>query len=51
MTNFNDQLIDQLLEGYEKPEDLIGEKGILKQLTKRLLERALSCRNGPSPRL
>ena len=42
MTNFNDQLIDQLLEGYEKPEDLIGEKGILKQLTKRLLERALS---------
>lgn len=35
-------LIDKLLEGYEKPEDLIGEDGLLKQLTKALVERALN---------
>ena len=35
-------LIDKLLEGYQKPEDLIGENGLLKQLTKQLLERAMA---------
>ena len=25
-------LIDELLAGYQKPEDLIGENGLLKQL-------------------
>jgi hypothetical protein len=35
------QLIDALLAGYKKPEDLIGQNGILKQLTKALVERAL----------
>jgi len=34
-------LIDNLLADYKKPEDLIGEHGLLKQLTKALLERAL----------
>ena len=34
-------LIDELLAGYQKPEDFIGENGLLKQLTKRLVERAL----------
>ena len=34
-------LIDSLLSGYKKPEDLIGEHGLLKQLTKVLVERAL----------
>ena len=34
-------LIDQLLGEYKKPEDIIGENGLLKQLTKALLERAL----------
>lgn len=34
-------LIDQLLCNYKKPEDLIGEDGLLKQLTKALVERAL----------
>jgi putative transposase len=34
-------LIDSLLSGYKKPEDLIGENGLLKQLTKVLVERAL----------
>ena len=40
MTVSND-LIDSLLADYKKPEDLIGENGLLKQLTKRLVERAL----------
>ena len=35
------KLIDKLLAGYKKPEDIIGENGLLKQLTKALLERAL----------
>ena len=34
-------LIDQMLAGYKKPEDIIGENGLLKQLTKAILERAL----------
>ncbi|MDD5383781.1 MAG: IS256 family transposase [Gallionella sp.] len=34
-------LIDSLLSDYKKPEDLIGEHGLLKQLTKVLVERAL----------
>jgi len=34
-------LIDLLLSDYQKPEDLIGENGILKQLTKAIVERAL----------
>ena len=38
----NNELIDNLLKGYQKPEDLIGENGLLKQLTKRLLERAMA---------
>ena len=36
-----DELLDELLKGYEKPEDLLGEEGIIQELTKRLLERAL----------
>ena len=35
------ELIDALLADYKKPEDLIGQNGILKQLTKALVERAL----------
>src|SRR5262245_40896292 len=37
----NDDLLDKLIEGYQKPEDLIGENGLLKQLTKALIERAM----------
>ena len=37
-----DEMIDNLLKDYKEPEDLIGENGLLKQLTKRLLERAMS---------
>ncbi len=35
------KLADSLLTNYQKPEDLIGENGLLKQLTKMLVERAL----------
>ena len=35
-------LVDRLLADYEKPEDIIGENGLLKQLTKAIVERALS---------
>ena len=38
----NTQLIDELLKDYRKPEDVIGEKGLLKQLTKAILERAMN---------
>ena len=41
MSKINLDLIDELLKDYEKPEDIIGENGLLKQLTKAILERAL----------
>ena len=34
-------LIDALLSNYKKPEDLIRENGLLKQLTKALVDQAL----------
>jgi len=37
----NNDLLDQLLKDYEKPEDILGENGLLKQLTKAVLERAM----------
>jgi len=40
--NFPPELIDELLKDYRKPEDLMGEGGIFKQLTKALIERCLS---------
>jgi hypothetical protein len=36
-----DALLTSLLANYQKPEDLIGENGLLKQLTKLLVEKAL----------
>jgi len=38
----DNKLIDELLKEYRKPEDIIGENGLLKQLTKALLERAMN---------
>jgi putative transposase len=35
------ELLDQLLQEYEKPEDLLGDDGVLHQLTKAVVERAL----------
>jgi transposase-like protein len=36
-----DVLIDELLEDVEDPKDILGKNGLLKQLTKRLVERTL----------
>ena len=36
-----DELLSSLLANYKKPEDLIGQNGLLKQLTKLLVEKAL----------
>ena len=35
------EILKELLKGYEKPEDLMGKDGILKQLTKALVESAM----------
>lgn len=39
---FRPELIDELLQEYRNPEDLMGAGGIFKQLTKALIERCLS---------
>ena len=42
------ELIDKLLADYKGPEDLIGEQGLLKQLTKALVESSDASRaNAP----
>ena len=41
MTTLRPELLDELLAGYETPEDLLGDDGLFKQLKKALLERAL----------
>lgn len=35
------EILQELLKGYQKPEDLMGKDGILKQLTKALIETAM----------
>lgn len=36
-----DEILKELLAGYEKPEDLLGKDGVIDQLKKALIERAL----------
>ncbi len=36
------ELIDELLKDYQKPEDIIGENGLLRQFVKAVLERAMN---------
>ena len=36
------EVLDQILKDYEKPEDLLSDNGLLQQLTKALVERALN---------
>jgi len=38
----SDEVIDQLLAGARSEEEIVGPGGVLAQLTKRLVERALS---------
>ena len=37
----NKEVIDKLPADYQKPEDIVGENGLLKQLTQALVERAM----------
>jgi hypothetical protein len=39
--NEEDRLIKELLANHKSPEDLMGESGLLKRLTKELVEGAL----------
>ena len=44
MTSVNakhEALLDELLKDYTDPRDILGEHGLLKQLTKRVVERVL----------
>src|SRR5690348_12756067 len=41
-TDIPKDVLDQLLAGYSKPEDLTGPNGLLKRLTGALVERALA---------
>ncbi len=36
------EVLDRILKDYEKPEDLLSDNGLLQQLTKALIERALN---------
>ena len=36
-----DGLLDKLLKNYKKPEEILGEQGLLKRFSKAILERAL----------
>lgn len=38
---FPNELLDQLLAGCERPEDILGPDGLFAQLKKALAERAL----------
>jgi len=35
------EVIHKLLVNYQRPEDIVGENGLLQQLTKALVERAI----------
>ncbi|MEF2554555.1 IS256 family transposase, partial [Aurantimonas sp. A2-1-M11] len=37
----SNELLDELLKGCERPDDLLGDAGLMKQLKIRLMERML----------
>ena len=39
------ELIDELLKEYETPQDILGEGGLLRELTKAVIERVSRKRN------
>ena len=41
MTTLRPERLDELLSDYERPEDVLGDDGLFRQLKKALLERAL----------
>ncbi len=42
MDHRQNELLDSLLKDYKKPADVLGENGLLKQLSKAVVDRALS---------
>ena len=49
MTTLRPELLVELLTDYEKPEDLLGEEGLFKEMKKALLERALGAELNDHP--
>ena len=41
-TAYADQLLDELLSECDNPEQVLGKEGLLRQMTQRLMERALA---------
>ena len=41
MTSKRDEILDELLKDVSDPKEIFGQEGLLKQLTKGLVERAL----------
>jgi hypothetical protein len=46
MKDSTEVLLDELLKDYQTPEQILGENGILKQLTKRLALGVRSVHSG-----
>ena len=51
----SNELLDELLKDCKRPEDLLGDAGLMKELKIRLMERMLgaeqsNCRNGVAAR-
>jgi transposase-like protein len=38
---FSKEMLDEILKNYKSPEDMMGQEGIIKQLSKALIERAM----------
>ena len=46
------EFLDEILKDYKNPEDLLGKDGILNELKKAIMERALDeAQNNGSPKL
>ena len=41
MVEIREELLDELIKDYKNPEDLLGKNGLLGQLKKRLIEKAM----------
>jgi len=41
-SKINDSFIDELVKSCKTAEDVLGDSGVVKEITKRLLERMLS---------
>ena len=48
MAEIRQELLEELLKDYERPEDLTGPDGVLKELFRRLIETAAGAVAAPS---